>query len=156
MTKLEYLNKKVKEVDERFEVVWNGIFVNLVLNKKPICYFRTDGKLELVSLVGEPLVKTAAGLPLAEEEQLILKGIKVFYEAYNHPKEYYIRVNNMFTPLENKYLNFNTSYLTYDFDNRFESAITRTKFTEEEIAEMPDEIQKAIECGFLVKEEVDE
>lgn len=156
MNKLEYLNKKVKEVDERFEVVKNEGFTDLLFEDRKVCFINLCGEVAPFATEGKVLVKYVLGKPLTEEEGLILKGVKAFYEACDQPKEYYIRMNNMFTLYENKYLNLETEYLTYTFDNKVETDTIQTKFTEEEIAEMPAEIQKAIECGFLVKEEVDD
>jgi len=43
----------------------------------------------------------------------------------------------------------------YYFDNDKEAYGIQTRFTDKQISEMPIEIQKAIECGFLKKVEVD-
>lgn len=156
MNKLEYLNKKVKEVDERFEVVKNEVFTDLLLEDRKVCFIDLCGEVAPFATEGKALVKLAVGQSLTEEERLIVESVRAFYKAYTQPKEYYVHMNNMFTPYENKYLNLETEYLTYNFDSKFETDTIQTEFTEEEIAEMPTEIQKAIECGFLVKEEVDE
>lgn len=160
MTKLEYLNKKVKEVDERFGVEdYNSEEMRLFFNNRPYCWRQVgvEGETGFNVRMDNISLKVITNQPLTDEEQLILKGIRAFYEAYNtRPKEYYIWMNNMFTPYVSRCLNLETEYLTYTFDNKVETGTIQTKFTEEEIDEMPTEIQKAIECGFLVKEEVDD
>lgn len=159
MTKLEYLNKKVKEVDERFYVTDQGAGVtHLFFNGYLYCFVDcdSDSECDLGVNANDISLKLMTNQPLTEEEQLILKGVKVFYEVCNQPKEYFIWMNYEFTPYGDQCLNLSLENLSYTFDDDIETPGFQTKFTEEEIAEMPTEIQKAIECGFLVKEEVDE
>lgn len=155
MNKLEFLNKKVKEVDERFEVVKNEGFKDLLFDDRKVCFVDLCNEVAPFATEGKVLVKSAVGKNLTEDEQLILKGVKAFYTAYNQPKEYYVLENDIFKS-RREYVNLNLDHLLYFFDSATETPSIQTKFTEEEISEMPDEIQKAIECGFLVKEEVDE
>lgn len=47
------------------------------------------------------------------------------------------------------YLNYGEN--AYFFEESLETKKFKTKFTDKQISEMPIEIQKAIECGFLRK-----
>jgi hypothetical protein len=63
-------------------------------------------------------------------------------------KRYYIRLPEYFYE-SFSYLNIGNKE-TF-FEESLETKMYKTKFTDKQISEMPIEIQKAIECGFLRK-----
>lgn len=87
----------------------------------------------------------------------IEKAINVFYNEFLkncEEKKYRLKVNpELFDDILVSYDPNNHDFYFNDGTDYYEY---KTKFTYEDIEDMPDEIKKAIGCGFLIKEKVDE
>ncbi len=86
--------------------------------------------------------------------KLLGEYINTRIEKREEEKKYYICFTDDFWN-EDLYLNLDTEDWKYFFDEKTNCAGFETIFSDDDISDMPKEIQGAIACGFLVKVEVE-
>ena len=94
-------------------------------------------------------------------EKLLIKSLEYnatpISEREEEKKYYLCSIINYSKNFDNHYIKFDCSKKEYYFFENYYGYgyATESKFTDKQISEMPIEIQKAIECGFLKKVEVE-
>lgn len=84
---------------------------------------------------------------------LLVEFAKTPIEEREEKKKYYIRLNGVGMPGWNRYLNQLCNREVFFADNR-ENIEVKSKFTDDEISELPTWVADMLDDGYLVKEEV--